>query len=269
MKLKAFTIVLSVFVLVSVGGCPDTGAEGDPNNDVVAGDDPNDAVGDDPNDDADPNNEDLADDGDDPDNGDGDDDPPDDGADDDPNDADPNDPNDDVVANPPETFEASGAFTGDMTCVVTGWDSLTNENTEKTETIAVFIDFDGSGEPDAFTIPGYLRDYVWRAEVANAGDSVTLNHTEDGGYEATLTVTVATVSYTATTGQVVLNLVHHGEMGALIEDGVGLCAIQFELDGQNLTYTAQTSYEVDWDTAVGDIETTENYDCQGVLAPEP
>ena len=267
MNMKALSICLVLILGVSIAGCPTDPAgdngDNDPNVSDNSGGDPNDAQ--DPNDSVDPNDQTGPAD---PNDSAGPSDPNDSVGPSDPNDSvGPSDPNDSSGPDEPAAFGATGVFSGDLTRDASTWDSLSNATIDEQDTASISITFDENGVPEAFTIPAYLHDFEWTAEVADVGDSVTLNHTS-GGYQATLVVTVAVVNYTATTGQVVFNLEHNGAEGALIEVGTGLHAIQFELDGDSLTYTAQTAYEIDW-TAPLQVQTTQDFDCQGTLSLQP
>jgi hypothetical protein len=138
-----------------------------------------------------------------------------------------------------------GTYSGEMThvkheAVVEG-----NWKLEQQWTTSFSVTFDESGMPTAFVVPAYNEteggiEFV--VEINEVGETVTLNESS-GGHDITLTATVVLANYGETSGRVVLNLEHSGQE-IVEEEGTGVHVVQYELDGDNLLYSAETNYEV-------------------------
>jgi hypothetical protein len=139
----------------------------------------------------------------------------------------------------------AGTYSGELTntkheAVVEGDWKL-----EEVWTSPFAVTFDESGLPTAFVVPAYGEteggiEFV--VEINEVGESVTLSESA-GGHDVTLTATVVLASYGETSGRVVLNLEHSGQ-SVVEEEGTGAHVVEYELDGDNLLYSAQTNYEV-------------------------
>lgn len=175
------------------------------------------------------------------------------------------DPNDDDV-----TPAFAGTFSGVVTYVKR--ESLGGPlANEQQWTTTLSMTFDDNGIPTAFVVPGFLQTengIHWVAEVSELGETVTLNESSaDTDY--TLTVTVALATYNETSARVVLSLIHHaeGDNEAQTQDGTGIQVVEYRLEGDELVYSALTTYEVA--LFFGSITALWEVDCQGTLSPEP
>jgi hypothetical protein len=160
----------------------------------------------------------------------------------------------------------TGTYSGEIAC--TQSESLQGAPGPERQTTRTFsVTFGGNGLATGFIVPGYSHGLEFFAAVSQAGGTVTLNESS-GNYQATLIVTVASATYTATGGRVILSLDYEGQEVNLTEEGTGVQTVEFELGGSALTYSSLTSYEVDMMAGTLTLPTTKEYDCQGTLSPE-
>ncbi len=165
----------------------------------------------------------------------------------------------------------AGTYDGNPACVDTFWTSLTGTEVNN-ETRPISITFDENGLPTSLVVLGYspsglVPAYELVAEVRQVGDAVTLNHSANG-YDATVTVTVVLSTYESTSARIVLALVHEGQDDNRNDVGTGIQVIEYSLSNGNLTYSSLTEYEVAWEFPNITVDTTQELDCQGTLAPE-
>jgi hypothetical protein len=163
----------------------------------------------------------------------------------------------------------TGSYRGDLACAK--YESIGGPlSGEKTWTTTFSMTFNQDGIPTGFAVPAYRQDsgpIDLFASVNQVGESETLTLTRPSspGFSGTLTVTVASATYNETSANVILSLEHHAQQNALTEDGTGICAIQYQLDGDNLLYSSTTTYEVNLS---GLVDTIWQVECEGTLSPE-
>ena len=129
------------------------------------------------------------------------------------------------------------------------------------------FEIDDNGIPVEYTIPGYMQTtggIKFIAQVHQVGETATLTETS-GPYTATLKVTVALAEYNDDGGRVVLELEHNGAKGSLTEAGTGMCVIEFEADGDNVTYSSETDYNI---LLSGLVNTRWHVEVTGTLTPQ-
>jgi len=160
----------------------------------------------------------------------------------------------------------AGTYSGEVTRVKHEAVVQGDWKLEQIWTTPFSVTFDESGLPTAFVVPAYGEteggiEFV--VEINEVGESVTLNESS-GGHDVTLTATVLLATYGETSGRVVLSLEHSGQR-TIEEEGTGMHVVEYELDGDNLLYSAETNYEVQ---LAGMVWTYWRVQTDGTLSPE-
>lgn len=161
----------------------------------------------------------------------------------------------------------SGTWSGTLSCEVAQSLSGTTTSTQ-TDTRTFSITFDDNGVPSSLTILGFSSSSDLEAGLAQVGDSVTLTSTS-GTLAITQVVTVTQARYTSTTASITLMIDYSGSSGGLTQEGSATQTIQATVSGETLSYSAMTTYDVEF-TASGldPFSTGEVTTCEGLLALE-
>lgn len=160
----------------------------------------------------------------------------------DPNSGDPNDPN--VVT---RLFNGSGVYQGSVTCDVAqtifpGDPAAQTTNSSYDQTLMLDFDED-TGAISGLPTFGYINTPNITVALATPGHSVILS-TFDNLTPVTLTVTLTSLNYTATSIHAVLALDHHGELpNGYSETATGVETIDIALVGGEITFSATTTYD--------------------------
>ncbi len=156
----------------------------------------------------------------------------------------------------------AGTFAGSI--VVTSIQNVGDTFTDPAdENHTVQFQFDDAGVALAIPILGFVSAPDAVATVNQVGESETLPLTISGG-SATLDVTVTEATYTTTTARIVYDLFFDETLGNLAQSGPGTQTVEVSVDGDTLTVTIATDYDVNI-TAPVSLDTGEQLDSTGSL----
>lgn len=161
-----------------------------------------------------------------------------------------------------------GTFAGTIDCTRFEDTTLTAPSTTMSQRNVTVV-FDASGRPVSVHIEN-VEEYSnpdFDADIQDAGETDTVSANSVPNHPYTLTATIASAAYTDNSLVLMIDLTYAAELtggGMFIETGTGTQTVEFTLNGDMLTYTFSTVWNVFWDTAI-DVTIDQTLDCTGTL----